>query len=312
MGDYIVHKSVELTALSKKLQADIENHTYLLSPKYDGCHAVFLFDNGVFVGARSRTNEVVASMDHIGAELLTLYPFLQWNKRAICGEAWIPNTEFSEISGIFRRQYPQPQLCFVPFDATYWRYNQVDDGWPVLGESMDPSSGHQFDGHTYDERLGKLHNTTGVPRNKVLPIVCRVLEQDDAIMATAIEQAKHYKELGGYDGCVLARDDGLYHVGAGKGGEFIKIKPLISYSLKVTAVVSDIGSKTGKNTCSLVVDFDGKIQKVSTGLLQVDVDAYTNDPSLIIDKIIEVEAMGLTVNGLLREPRYKGIRTDVL
>ena len=308
MGNYIVHKSVELTALNKKLQADIENHTYLLSPKYDGCHAIFLFDNGVFVGARSRTNEVVASMDHIGAELLTLYPFLQLGKRAICGEAWIPNTEFSEISGIFRRQYAQPQLCFVPFDATYWRYNQVDDGWPVLGESMDPSFGHQFDGHTYNERLGKLHNTTGVPRSKVLPTVCKVLEQGDAIWATAVAEGKRLKALGGYDGAVLARADGLYHVGAGKGGEFIKVKPLISETVRVNVLLPALGEKTGKNTLALGFELGGKQQKVSTGLSQEEAD----NPDQFLYKIIEVEAMGLTVNGLLREPRFKGIRTDVL
>lgn len=308
MADYIVHKAVELTALSKKLQADIENHTYLLSPKYDGCHAVFLFDNGVFVGARSRTNEVVFSMDHIGHELLTLYPFLQWGKRAICGEAWIPHTEFSEISGIFRRQYPQPQLCFVPFDATYWRYNQVDDGWPVLGESMDPDTGHQFDEHTYDERLGKLHNTTGAQRNKVLPTVYKVLEKGDAVWATAVAEGRRLKQLGGYDGAVLARADGLYQVGAGKGGEFIKVKPLVSHTCRCLGVENAKGEKTGKNTGALVVQFNGKEQRVSTGLTQAEVDNLDQ----FVGKHIEVEAMGLTVNGLLREPRYKGIRTDVL
>lgn len=307
-NSYIVHKAVELAALSKKLQADIENHTYLLSPKYDGCHAVFLFDNGVFVGARSRTNEVVASMDHIGHELLELYPFLQWGKRAICGEAWMQHTEFSEISGIFRRQYPQPQLCFVPFDATYWRYNQVDDGWPVLGESMDPSSGHQFDGHTYNERLGKLHNTTGVPRRKVLPTGCVVLEQGDAIWATAVAEGKRLKQLGGYDGAVLARADGLYRVGAGKGGEFIKVKPLISHTCKCVGVERAKGEKTGKNTLALIIEFGDAFQKVSTGLTQAEAD----NPDQFLYKMIEVEAMGLTVNGLLREPRYRGIRTDVL
>lgn len=307
-NSYIVHKAVELTALNKKLQDDIENHTYLLSPKYDGCHAVFLFDNGVFVGARSRTNEVVASMDHIGAELLTLYPFLQWGKRAICGEAWMQHTEFSEISGIFRRQYAQPQLCFVPFDTTCWRYNQVDDGWPVLGEALVPDVGHHLDGHTYDERLGKLHNTTGVPRSKVLPTVCKVLEQGDAIWATAVAEGKRLKALGGYDGAVLARADGLYHVGAGKGGEFIKVKPLISHSLKCIAVEQSKGIKTGKNTLSLCVDFNGQMQWVSTGLTQAEID----NPNQFPGKMIEVEAMGLTVNGLLREPRFKGIRTDVL
>lgn len=303
---YLVHKAVELDALSKKLQASIEEHTYILSPKYDGCHAIFLFEDGNFLDARSRTNERVLSMGHIGQSLLDHYPWLASGKHAIMGEAWIPGTEFSEISGIFRRQYPQPQLHFVPFDTVRWRYDQAEDGRPVLGEFMD-NFGCVRDARTYDERLGKLHFRQGIP-SVVHCTKTRLLEKGDAVMATAIEQAKHYKSLGGYDGCVLARADGLYQVGAGKGGEFIKIKPLISHTCICLGVEHARGEKTGKNTGALVVQFNGKEQRVSTGLTQAEVDNLDQ----FTGKMIEVEAMGLTVNGLLREPRYKGIRTDVL
>lgn len=304
MADYIVHKVVELEALSKKLQADVENHTYILSPKYDGCHLVFLFHDGRFLAARSRTNETIHSMDHIGRSLLDHYPWLRTAAyTAIMGEAWIVGREFSEISGIFRRHAPQPELGFVPFDTTRWRYDQAEDGRPVLGESAYGGK----DTRTYDERLGLLHFREFAP-SLVYSMKCRTLEQGDSVMATAIEQAKHYKAQGGYDGCVLARADGLYQVGAGKGGEFIKIKPLISYSLRCINYEQAKGEKTGKNTLALVVDFQGKVQKVSTGLTQDEVD----NPRQFLGKIIEVEAMGLTVNGLLREPRFKGIRTDVI
>jgi hypothetical protein len=76
-------------------------------------------------------------------------------------------------------------------------------------------------------------------------------------------------------------------------------------------LIADVGAKTGKNTCVLCFDLDGEIQKVSTGLSQEQVDLFVQDPYQIIDKHIEVEAMGKTVNNLLREPRFKGIRTDV-
>jgi DNA ligase-1 len=61
----------------------------------------------------------------------------------------------------------------------------------------------------------------------------------------------------------------------------------------------------------LAFELDGKTQKVSTGLTQEQADAFTADPALIVGQHIEVEAMGLTSTGLLREPRFKGIRTDV-
>ena len=109
---------------------------------------------------------------------------------------------------------------------------------------------------------------------------------------------------------MLAQANGKYSVGSGKGGEFIKCKPLISFTVTVDAVVSDVGGKTGKNTCVLMFPLNDHMQKVSTGLTQQQADDYTAAPSLILGQRIEVEAMGLTVNGFLREPRFKGIRTD--
>jgi hypothetical protein len=306
VADYIVHKAIELDALSKKLQADIENHEYILSPKYDGCHVIFLFDKGRFVAARSRTDETVHSMDHIGRSLLDHYPeYLAFSKVAIMGEAWIPGVEFSEISGTFRRHAPQPHLGFVPFDTVTWRMDQAEDGRPVLGEFHHIKEGPLKDTRTYSERLAALRNRHDMVSLVHAPAAWGIKGN---VLATATSEAKRYKELGGYDGCILARRDGRYQVGAGKGGEFIKIKPLISHTVKVNALFPDRGEKTGKNTLALGFTFNGLGQKVSTGLTQAEID----DPHRFLGKMIEVEAMGLTVNGLLREPRYKGIRTDVL
>lgn len=310
MADYIVHKAVELSALSAKNREAIKHRAHVLSPKYDGCHAIFLFDNGVFQAAKSRTNEHVFSMPHIGRDLLDHYPFLQWGKHAIMGEAWIPGREFSDISGIFRRQSPQPELGFVPFDTVRWRYDSAEDGRPVLGQYFDICElWHEQRG--YLERLRTLIRE----RNEVPSLVHipRFLLLDGAdAWAVAEEEARRLKKLGGYDGAVLADVHGRYVVGAGKGGEFIKVKPLLSVSLKVTGIACDKGERTGKNTMALICDLDGKAQKVSTGLTQAEVDEYTEFPYNIIGRVVEVEAMGYTVTGLLREPRYKGIRHDVI
>ena len=118
MADYIVHKAVERSALSAKTTQALEaNEEWIITPKYDGCHAVFLFDDGKHVGTLSRTGEPVRSMPHIVTALLDTYP-LAAGRIAICGEAWSPGLEFNEISGLFRRHTPSPQLGFVPFDRT--------------------------------------------------------------------------------------------------------------------------------------------------------------------------------------------------
>lgn len=308
-NDYIVHKAIELSNLSARAVAAITDERWVISPKYDGCHAVFAFDDGRFIGAYSRTGESVKSMDHIGRSLPDLYGVSK-GRVAICGEAWMVGTEFNEISGAFRRQSPQPQLQFVPFDIVPFDYNtDTTSGPPILLGQLDsrPYSAR------YEARIASLV----AQRKNVISQVLRpryyvaIGKLEDAYR-DATNYAKQHKARKDsfFDGAVLARASGRYEVGSGKGGEFIKCKPLLSLSVKVTAVIADIGSKTGKNTCVLCFDLDGEIQKVSTGLTQAQVDAYVNDPYQIIDATIEVEAMGYTVNGLLREPRFKGIRTD--
>ena len=113
-----------------------------------------------------------------------------------------------------------------------------------------------------------------------------------------------------FDGAILANGSATYQVGSGKEGAFIKVKPLLSESVKVEQLHAARGDKTGKNTLALGFTHNGVYQKVSTGLTQEQVDSFIADPTLIYGKTIEVEAMGLTVNGAFREPRFKGIRTD--
>lgn len=46
------------------------------------------------------------------------------------------------------------------------------------------------------------------------------------------------------------------------------------------------------------------------GMSHADLEAWASDPSLIVGKIVEVEAMNITPLGYLREPRMKSVRED--
>ena len=307
--DYIVHKAVELDALSNKAkQALSANRDWIISPKYDGCHVVFAFDNGTFLGAYSRSGESVKSMNHVAEELQRMY-YLDTGRIAICGEAWVFGKEFNEISGMFRRQRPQPELEFVPFDIVPFDYNdQTTSGHPLLLGQLDQLPCNV----TYGLRLGQLiaGRKEGWSKSCYLPVAVTLnCTLDDAVeKATALAKAYKKRTDSFYDGVVLANAYGEYTVGAGKGGEFIKVKPLISFTVTVTGAALDFGTKTGKNTAALKFTLNDREQKVSTGLTQAQVDEIT---AVGWDGYrIEVEAMGLTVNGLLREPRFKGIRND--
>ena len=301
MADYIVHKAIELGAISSKQRALVESCTrWIVSPKYDGCHAVICFADGKHVGTYSRTGEVVHSLNHVARDLLVHYPKLSTGQWAICGEAWNPYWQFNQISGAFRRQAPEAtDLYFVPFDFVPW--DADPSGKPLLNPTAS--------GPGYADRLGVLYLAFRPAVSTVIrPKYNEVVGPFGRAFGQAEDGAQHLKQFGNYDGTILARADGRYIVGSGKGAEFIKVKPLISFTVTVTGAALDFGTKTGKNTAALKFMLDGIEQKVSTGLTQEQVNEIT---AVGWDGYrIEVEAMGITSNGYLREPRFKGIRTD--
>lgn len=305
MSDYIVHKAIEYSAISRNsLKLLSANTDWIISPKYDGCHAVFLFDNGKHYSTLSRTGETVRSMEHIAIDLLRRYPWLATAGRvAICGEAWTPYKDFNEISGLFRKHSNSPELMFVPFDYVSWDFRTDTFSGPNVDLWSDKP---------YSDRLEILAKFDWPLICAIVkPLFHKVAESLDDAWLRANSIAHHYKQsmIGCYDGSVLANANGTY-VGSnlGKGGEFIKVKPLISYTVTVTGAELAKGNKTGKNTAALLFNLDGKQQRVSTGLTQEQVDEIAAVGW--VGRLIEVEAMGRTVNNYLREPRFKGIRTD--
>jgi ATP-dependent DNA ligase len=297
---YIVHKAIEPSNMSAKALKAVAGADRILSPKYDGCHAVFLFNNGELSGVRSRDDKPVRSMQHVADALPNYYPWLNEGQHAVCGEAWVPGWDFEDISGAFRRHSNQAQLEFVPFDTVPW---SIVNGKPSLNSNV-----------PYDARLHRLGSVWGgweLAGPVRQPQWSYLAGTEAHLMACANSEARRLKSLGGYDGAVLALASGTYHSGSsGSSGEFMKIKPLMSETYTVIRTEPAIGDKTGKNTLALVVLHNGKEQKVSTGLLQAAIDDYVFNPSHIVGQRIEIEFMGITNGGMLREPRYKGIRTD--
>lgn len=297
MTDYIVHKAVEVGALSKATLNRLEQPggNWIITPKYDGCHAVLLFDDGEFVQAISRTGERAVSMTQVGRDIADHGLLPKGQRVAICGEAWHPERKFNEISGEFRRKVPSPWLGFKAFDCLGWAHRGVN-GSLWLGSHL-----------CYSDRLSGIER---LPPECWAPVV-RYTGSLPGALAMYRSLAVEYQETGVLDGVIIAAANGSYTQGAGKGGEFIKLKPLASHTVVVRGREVSTGTKTGKHTCALVFYHDGLEQRVSTGLTQEQIDSVaTSFDEDWLGASIEVEAMGKTVNGYLREPRFKGVRTD--
>ena len=293
MAKYLNLKPVEFANLSAKRQAAVQWKGRLMLPKYDGCLALVYIRDGKLDKIVSRDNKPVRSMDHIFADLCLRYPWVTEVPFAcFLGEAWIPGRTFAELSGMFRRHSPQHALGFAPFDFI----------------AREKETGELYSPLSYARRLEWLTDSR--------PGLCAVhaptpVECEDE--AHAWRYANYLKKLGGYDGAVVSDPDAPYVVSDGYG-EFLKIKPLQSFSLEVVAVVAAVGDKTGRTTCALMVRFKDTACGVGTGFSNEQAARWVASPSLIVGTIIEVACMGVYDGplGMMREPRFVGVRDDVI
>lgn len=287
MSDYLNLKPVEFDKLSAKAQASFKWEGRAILPKFDGCFAMVCFWNGKedFIMSREGTEKL--NMRHIYEQLHAAHPWLKETKGGVAflGEAWTQGMDFQKISGLFRRDAIQLDLGFVPFDVV--DYTLAPDDQPVLASDL-----------PYRKRLARLG---------IKPVICTGREH-------AIQYAQILKNAGGFDGAVVGDLDAAYVVGSGLCGSFIKVKPLKTFTLEVVGIEAGTGEVTGRDTVALVVRFKKTTCKVGTGFTPAEAAVWVANPALIVGQLVEVGCMAVYSGptGLMREPRYYGIRSDVL
>lgn len=282
MADIRILKAVEFNKLSAKFKKQYKDEQALfdagwwLQPKYDGCYAEFHIDTrGVpTCRANTRTDEPIVSCQHILDTLIALTPL--GSQCVYVGELWCdkPEVKFPEISGWVRRHYAAPDLCFKAFD--------------MLPPGLETTE-------LYMHRW--THLATTLPSQMVV-------DNWTGLPTSAKGYAADLKATGKYDGAILRDPNAGYKIGLVKNGEIVKVKPVLSLDLRMTALFVDRGEKTGREVYSIEVEYKGVRSKVGSGMTH-DIGAVPR-----VGQIVEVECMGLTEDGKLREPRFKGIRFD--
>ena len=285
MAEYIVQKPVDITkitAIARKSLPPLLG----ITPKYDGCCCVLVFDGlSRFISAYSSTGELAPSKAHVGGFIEAYWDKGAIRQKAIVGEAWMPGTEFPVINGTFRRKSTQAALHFAPFDIVDWT---PGDEYPVLA-----------DARPYGDRLDIIQEQ---PRGYGVLLVPHI----EGTLADAEKLAREYKAIGGYDGAIVRDMTAPYSVGRCKH-EVVKVKPVLELDLPVTAHAVEPGEKTGRAVVTVEVEYRGVRSWVGSGVPH-DIDVAELTPGAIV----AIEAMGLTPDGKLREPRFKGIRYDKL
>lgn len=306
---YIVHKAIEEknlrkgSAVYKKLQTNPKHleETYWRQLKYDGCNCVVVSYGGGDFQVFSRTGEVVKSMDHLLADLEKL------PAGVYLGEAWRPHLSFPEISGIFRRQTVKeydPLLHLVVFDVL------TLEEWEA-GYSLYPYAIRYERAGLRTLWLEYMRVArTWAPEDPPVAVVPFVGIATDSkahplVIANALQNA------GGFDGLILRDPEGTWTKGDGGGnGEIIKVKPRLRTSCRVIGWEAGKGKHEGR-IGTLLVEYNGKLQGAGTGLKDHERGIVGYDARWR-GRMVEIEALGVTADGYLREPVLLGIRDDVL
>jgi DNA ligase-1 len=291
VADYLILKAVEHAKLPVKFRKKYPSIDALAQAgwwtqkKYDGCMGIahMRFNGGSTM--QSRTGEdYTTSCGSILEELREAADEQSgsWDDFVVIGEVWQPIEEaaFPTISGKFRRRALAPDLKFIAND--------------LLPPGLVTSEAYRL-------RFADL--CTLLPLMPLDEAVCHVAFTDQT-ETDPWAKALQWQGLGGFDGAILRDPDAGYSVGTVKAGEIVKVKPTLSLDLECVAWMSEPGDKTGRPVYTIEVVYNGVYTRVGSGVPHRFADVPT------IGQIVEIECLGLTADGKLREPRFKGVRFD--
>ena len=286
---YINQAPKELKSQSAAFKKKWENHDvlvlhgWMVQPKYDGVHIMIHTDGYV----RTRTGEEVLSVPHLLEQAREAFGPGQ----VLFCEAYKFGTPHKDINGATRRQYTQPDLVGVVYDVV--TQEEFDNG---------------FADRPYWARLDYAAiNVTGAP-GLITPAEYQY--QYDSVInvdALALEYKNHKRDA--YDGLILRDTTAPWRRGAAKEGEVIKVKPSLTLDLLVVGHRVEI--KPTKLGGAITVVYNGVESDVGSGLTQSILEALTQGAKAA-GRIAEVECLGITPDGKLREPRFKGFRHDTV
>jgi ATP-dependent DNA ligase len=258
---------------SQKLAA---SYGMWLQRKYDGCYGeAVMSDSGDRMLSREGL-DYTKSCAHILRRLRSV----GFENGSVIGEVYAFNTPFPEVSGRFRRQSQGEQdVVFIMHDLKDQRpYSER------LSE-LDVYEARQWD---TEQRLLFVADTY------------KVGEWD----GDPLEWAIKWKAEGGYDGAILRDPKAPYTTGLVKNGEVVKVKPVLSLDLQCAGLFTAEGEKTGRDVYTIGVCYRGVLTMVGSGVPHRK--NFCPQPG----QIVQIDCMGLTEDGKLREPRFIAIRHD--
>ena len=258
----------------------------LASEKLDGVFA-FAVRRGLTINIYSRTGEEYVSLKHLQAELWEILRNAETS--VLIFEAYAAGVDQPTISG--------------------WCRDTKNQHSKVHAYIHDIMSFREFKGDSvtlpYHERyqiLNKAYSQQPLP-------FCHIIPQFEVNSWEEVEKlAGSIWNMGG-EGVILRNPDAPYSPGK-RNSDIVKVKKGVSYDLEVLDVQEGTGKYQGM-AGALICQYKGdKTVIVGSGLVDAQRRQWYEDKNLIVGKIVQVDAMDESTKGVLREPRFKGIRHD--
>jgi ATP-dependent DNA ligase len=296
MGERIIQLASNLSDLSDKKLKGLFKRGFA-SEKLDGVWMAATCVNGDIEFLSSTLEKYISFKGTELEETIRTLHIRGWTNFVLIGEVFKEGMAQQVISGIARTETKAhaDALEFHVHDML-----QIDD-W-VLGHSQVP----------YAMRLEQLTTLLGDLPNaslKVIPQTVITSKEEFISFSKAIK-------LQGGEGACYREEDAEWQSG-NRGTNLIRDKQKITYDLVVTGVKDvEEGERGGlKGVITVRWRAFGKLDNPALdipirGMSHAELRAWDADNSLIVGKVVEVEAMTFTNLGMLREPRYKFIRED--
>ena len=260
----------------------------IVQEKLDGVFVIAYVDKEGECSFYSRTGEEYVSMGHLKEDFVKLAK--NTGLSFFLFEAYNPDYPQSVISGWCRDT-----------KATHhklWAYiHDVFTYEEFLGEHDLPC---------YRDRFKRLY-CTGDSYFYLFRVPGSFIDS----METLLDYKKEVEEKGG-EGVIIRDPYSCDYYPGKRKANLIKWKKTLTFDLRVVGVSNGKGKGKYRNIVGRLIcqDAAGKEILVGSGLTDEQRKAWWEDPLLITGKIVEVEAMCLSTKGILREPRFKGIRHD--
>ena len=258
----------------------------LASEKLDGvfCLAVVL-DGKCYI--YSRTGEEYLSLNHLKGGFCSLARLSQL--AVFIFEAYAPGLPQPTISGFCRDTKGQhPRISAYVHDAM------------TLEDFRTGDTDGYYARYVYLQSLFMQHDS-----------YLYLIAQKEVYSLEHLQKYADYMIENGCEGVVAREEFSSYQAGK-RNKSMIKVKKGVSFDLKVVAL--EEGEGKYKCHCGKLVCEDSKGIKVRVGSGLTDEQRKlwwsAHGSSEILGKIVQIDAMAVSTKGVLREPRFKGIRTD--